>query len=57
MTHETQIIGHDDYQFIFTCVEEKIQGDEEGIEHIEENVKTLDRVKHGDVPREQREKQ
>jgi len=57
MTHETKIICHDDYQFIFKCVEEKIQRDEEEIERIEEEVKALDRVKHGDVPREQREKQ
>jgi AbiU2 len=45
ITYATQIIGHDDYQFIFKCVEEKIQRDEE-------EIKTLGRVKHGDVPQE-----
>lgn len=50
MTYETQVIGHDDYQFIFKCVEEKIQRDGEEIERIEEEIKALGRVKHSDVP-------
>jgi AbiU2 len=31
ITYTTQIIGHDDYQFILKAAEEKIQGDEEEI--------------------------
>jgi hypothetical protein len=49
-TYSTQITGHDDYQYIFKCVKEKLQLNEEEIERIEEEIKALGRVKHGDSP-------
>ncbi|MDP9144028.1 MAG: hypothetical protein M3N43_04930, partial [Actinomycetota bacterium] len=57
MTYEMQISGHDDYQCIFTCVEEKIQRNEEAMKHLEEEINARGRVKHGDVSTEPRENQ